>query len=139
MALCQWLFLKPKWMPGLLSSKDKVNCICYGEIDVNKKHFKPKNVIIFAIPLLICLALLRTEYFDIYSLSLNGRVSNVRVDIKEAMYITVIGEEHILYHDWPKLQRNVKVGDSVYKQSKSNDIILVKKNGMKFICPREDK
>jgi len=90
-------------------------------------------------PLLIFLAVLRSEYFDIYLLSLNGRVSNIRIDIKESMYITVTGEEHILYHDWPKFQRNVKAGDSVYKQPKSYDILLVKKNGMKFLCPREDK
>lgn len=106
---------------------------------MNKKYFKPQVLIIIAIPLLLFLAILRSEYFDIYLLSLKGRVSNIRVDIKEVMYINVNGEEHILYHDWPKLQRIVKVGDSVYKQPKSYDIILVKRNGMKFTCPREEK
>jgi hypothetical protein len=70
---------------------------------------------------------------------MNGRVSNMRFDIKEALHITINGQEYNLAHDWLKLQRNIKVGDSLCKKPKCYDVILVKESGMRFICPRKDK
>ncbi len=67
------------------------------------------------------------DYHDIYLLSLDGRIESIRKDIKEAMYITVSSKEHNISHYWPKLQINVKVGDSVYKRPKEYEIILIKK------------
>lgn len=68
-------------------------------------------------------------------MSLNGRVEAIRTDIKELMYITVSKEEHDLADSWPNLQRNIEVGDSVFKKPKEYDIILVKKKtGQKFKC-----
>lgn len=73
--------------------------------------------------------------YNLYSLSLNGRVQNTRKTIKEVMYITVANKEHGIGHHWPMLQKNVEIGDSVYKAPKDSVIVLVKaKTGAKIIC-----
>ncbi|MBW4890127.1 hypothetical protein KXQ82_10390 [Mucilaginibacter sp. HMF5004] len=82
----------------------------------------------------------RFRHNDIYLLSLNGKVENIRVDIKERMYITVSNKEHDLAHYWPELQKKIRVGDSVYKDSKDYDIVLIKANDNKrVICKLREK
>jgi len=85
--------------------------------------------------LVVILMGIKYYFFDIYLLSLNGRVEVIRMDIKRAMYITVSKEEYNFSHSWPNFQKQVEVGDSVYKKTKEYELILVKKNtGERIFC-----
>jgi len=89
--------------------------------------------------LVIALASIKFYYFDIFRMSLNGQVKEIRVDIKQTMHITVKNEEYNLAHFWPVLQENVEVGDSLYKKSDQYDIILIKRQTKKqIICHYKD-
>jgi len=85
--------------------------------------------------LVVILMGVKYYFFDIYLLSLNGRIEAIRMDIKRAMYITVSKEEYNFSHSWPNLQKEVEVGDSVYKKPKEYQVILIKKNtGERIVC-----
>jgi len=96
--------------------------------------------IALAITVLISvLALVKYYYFDVYSMSLNGRIKTIQTTIKQTMHITVANKEYNLEHYWPVLQENVEVGDSVNKQPNQYDIILIKwQTRKKIICHYED-
>ncbi len=84
-------------------------------------------IIISAIFLLVSFMAIKFYYFDTYLMALNGRVEFIRTDIKQSMYVTISKKEHNLSHFWPKFQENVRIGDSVYKEPKKYEIILIKK------------
>jgi L-lysine 2,3-aminomutase len=78
-------------------------------------------------------------YYEVYQLQLNGKVEHIRLDIKKAMYITVRTKEHNLGHFWPKLQRNIEVGDSVMKNPQDSVIVLIKKKSkLRLSCEFEE-
>lgn len=94
-------------------------------------------IVIFIIMLIgIIFAYSRFQYNDVYSLSLNGRVENIRTDIKEALYVTISNKEHVFgKYYWPEFHQHVEIGDSVYKEAKEYDIILIKpKTKERIIC-----
>lgn len=101
-------------------------------------EFKKNIIAVSTLITIVCLVVLagvKFYYFDIYLMQLNGKVENVRIDIKQALYITVSKKEYNMAHFWPKLHANVETGDFVYKKSKNYDIILVKRaTRKKVIC-----
>lgn len=56
----------------------------------------------------------------------SGKVERIRFDVKTNMTITVSGKEYQIAHQWPLLQKYVKVGDSVIKRAKESNVILIK-------------
>ena len=101
------------------------------------KNIKNKIIIFILLAVLggIILSSVKFYYFDIYLMSLNGRVDKINVNIQEAMTVIVSKEEHNIAHFWPVFQKNVEVGDSVYKKQKGYDIILIKKGTkQRIIC-----
>jgi hypothetical protein len=101
-------------------------------MSIFKTKFPIFSFFIFAIAVIGMV--IKTDYDD-YHLQLNGTVDSVKIDIQEAMHITVANDEQNLRHNWPKLQRNVEVGDSVIKAPKSTVIILIKKKSrLRYTC-----
>lgn len=78
---------------------------------------------------------IRYHNYYIPTLYLKGKVENIVVDIKETMEITVSNKKHNIMHDWPKFQKSVVIGDSVYKEKGKYDILLVKQDTKeRIIC-----
>lgn len=100
-----------------------------------------KKIRVFTIVAFILYLILypvKYHYFDIYLLSLNGQVEHIQVNTKERSHAVVSGVDHDFGHDWPKFQKYVEVGDSVYKEPKKYDIILVKKETReRIVCTYE--
>ncbi|RYE15857.1 MAG: hypothetical protein EOP45_18175 [Sphingobacteriaceae bacterium] len=92
--------------------------------------------LIFTIVLILCRLMVdKYNYTNIFLLSLNGRIEAKRTDIKEIMYVTVDHKEHDLGHHWPSFHKQAEIGDSIYKQPRKYDIILVKKlTNQKIFC-----
>ena len=83
---------------------------------------------------------IKYQYFDIYKLSLNDTVVNIRFDDKNGMQLKVSNKEHDLGHYWPMLRRNIAIGDSIYKKPEEYDIILVKKKPKyRIVCTFREK
>lgn len=78
---------------------------------------------------LIVLSGIKYYFFDIYLLSLNGKVDGIRKNIQQAMFLSVEKKEYNIAHFWPQLQNNIEVGDRVYKKPKDYHILLFKKGG----------
>ena len=104
-------------------------------MDLLKKRLP---IVIFIIILIeVVFAYSRFQYNDVYSLSLNGRVENLRTDIKEALYVTISNKKHIFgKYYWPEFHQHVEIGDSVYKKAEEYNIILIKsKTKERIVCP----
>ena len=77
-------------------------------------------------------------YFDIYKLSLSGKVVSKRHTVQENLVIIVNERSYDLSHFWPTLDSNLAVGDSIYKESGKNSITLIKSStGEKIICEKK--
>jgi len=76
-----------------------------------------------------------SEYQNIYSLSLNGRIKSIQFDIKKDMSVKISDKVYPIGHYWPELQKHVEIGDSVYKKPKEYNILLIKaKSNERIIC-----
>jgi len=76
-----------------------------------------------------------SDYQHTYLLSINGRITGIRRDIKENMLITVSGKEYSLAHHWPEFQKNVEISDSIYKRYRDSTVILIKtKERKRIVC-----
>lgn len=106
----------------------------------NMNNYKARfPIYLFFIMVIITSGMLIKYNYDTYNMQLNGTIDAVRTDIKQAMYITVANQEQNLSHFWPKLQRNVEVGDSVIKASKNTVIVLIKKKSkLRYTCTFEE-
>jgi hypothetical protein len=107
----------------------------------NNKMFKSKLTlcVLAVVVLMIILSGIKYYYFDNYLMSLNGKVTLIRTDIKQAMYVTVGDKEYNFAHFWPTFQKHAETGDIVYKKPKEYSIILIKsKTKAKIVCAYDE-